>query len=245
MPQIDILGVLVDRPISEYQSASELPQLRYGGLLEAASANAFGAVAAVARRDQRAAMSRLVENAAVAGHLLSEPSAQANRVGAIMLHSLSLVPLAELEESGGNQQQAADLRQLASAVQRHVFLPAWSTQMAGLAVDLHDTTAYARALRDTQLPPGVRADGLEGALRGFCGNPREIIRGMDARRQLMVSALAASMPDVRHAAALGTLVLRKWRGGSEGNAAGAVYADFLQSRGLVGWWNRLTFCARF
>ena len=225
----------LDRPLAEYRSVGELPEPPYAELRAGAQANALGAVAAVARRDYAEAERRLGENAALAERFLSVPRRFAGTFGAGLLQEMALLPLAEVEDLRGDPRPGVQLRRAADTV-RVLFLdPAWSSRLIGLAATPDDMRAYMAAVRDQRLPAGLRAEGFDGGVLGFCLNPREVVRGPQQSRREAVRAAADSISDIPEARELAGLVLRGWQKdqlvGEHGRAFGSVLT-------------RIQFCAK-
>ena len=183
----------------------------YAELRAGAQANALGAVAAIARRDYAEAERRLGENAALAERFLSVPRRFAGAFGAGLLQEMALLPLAEVEDLRGDPRQGVQLRRAADTV-RVLFLdPAWSSRLIGLAAAPDDMRTYTAAVRDPRLPAGLRAEGLDGGVLGFCLNPREVVTGPQPSRREAVRAAADSISDMQEARDLAALVLRGWQ----------------------------------
>ena len=70
---------------------------------------------------------------------------------------------------------------------------------------------YTVALRDPHLPAGVRAEGFNGGVLGFCLNPREVLSGPQPSRREWVRVAADSISDMSEARELAALVLRGWQ----------------------------------
>jgi hypothetical protein len=213
---VDIFGWTLDRLVTSYGSLDSLPQPPYGILRTAAQANALAALLATARGDRETAAQRLGENLALADHFLEAPSVFANRYGVGMLQQLGLFPLAEVERSRGNRDQAERLTQAADQIREQVFSHAWHGRLAGLAADPHDMSRWAAALRSDRLSPGYRVEALGGGWAGFCLNRWEILGGLSPLRGPEVLRTADAMSDVPRAWGLARLTARMWQGESSG-----------------------------
>lgn len=232
---ISLFAASLDRPLAEYRSVSELPEPPYAELRAGAQANALGAVAAIARRDYAEAERRLGENAALAERFLSVPRRFAGTFGAGLLQEMALLPLAEVEDLRGDPRPGVQLRRAADTV-RVLFLdPAWSSRLIGLAATPDDMGTYMAAVRDQRLPAGLRAEGFDGGILGFCLNPREVVRGPQQSRRESVRAAADSISDMPESRELAALVLRGWQkdelAGEHAEAFGSVLT-------------RIRFCAK-
>jgi hypothetical protein len=208
--RIDILGSMLDRPVTAYGSLDSLPQPPYGVLRTAAQANALAAMLALARGDHGSAVQRLGENLALADHLLEAPSVFANRFGVGLLQQLALFPLAAVERSRNNRDQAERLAGAADQIREAAFGPAWAGRLAGLAADPHDLSRWAIALRSDRLPPGYRVEALAGGWAGFCLNRWEILGGLSPLRSPAVLQAADAMTDLPLAGGLARLTAKEW-----------------------------------
>jgi hypothetical protein len=169
------------------------PLGRFG---EAALANLLGAVADVAQGDIAAARHRLGENAAAGFRLLEVPTSSANQLGRNILGSLTLLPLAELEQIDGNGRQAAELRE---AAQRLLLLALLvPSGLGGLAADPANLKPLVNYLRDSKLPLGWRATLMTQVQWGVCTNPREILLGASPTRRAAILAAASRMAGEPH-----------------------------------------------
>jgi hypothetical protein len=211
---LDILGWMLDRPVTSFESLDSLPQPPYGILRTAAQANVLAALLATARGDWKTGAQRLGENLALADHLLEAPSVFANRYGVGMLQQLALFPLAEVERSRGNRDQAERLTRAAAQIREAAFSHAWPGRLAGLAADPHDMARWAAAVRSDRLSPGYRVEALGGGWAGFCLNRWEILGGLSPLRSPVVLHAADAMSDVPRAGGLARLTAKMWEGES-------------------------------
>jgi hypothetical protein len=165
-------------------------------------------VAAVARRDFVEAERRLGENAALAEKFLRVPRRFAGAFGAGMLQELALLPLAQMEDLRGESARAVRLRRAADTVREMLLDPAWSSRLLGLAATPDDLAHFSAALRDPFLPSGLRGEGFESGLLGFCLNAREIVAGPSPLRTESVRLAADSVLDIPDAPGLAILATR-------------------------------------
>jgi hypothetical protein len=239
---VDLLAATLERPIADYGSLAEMPQLAYPRIGEAGRANAWAAVLAAARDQHDSAATRLGENAAFAEHLFRVPVGFASRYATIMLQELALLPLAAVEELQGNREAAEQLRALATELRRELLAEPWSTRMAGLAANPAGSTRFWEALRDARIPAGFRVDGLDGAWRGYCANPREILRGPSVTRRARLAIAVESLAGVPHAAALVQMTERTWNHRLEARSPEATWLDGAADRLGLGLSRRLRIC---
>ena len=225
----------LDRPLAEYRSLSELPEPPYAELRAGAQANALGAVAAIAQRDYAEAERRLGENAALAERFLAVPRRFSAAFGAGLLQEMALLPLAEVEDLRGDPRPGLELRRAADTVRVLVLDPAWSSRLIGLAATPNDMRTYTVALRDPHLPGGVRAEGFDGGVLGFCLNPREVVSGPQPSRREWVRAAADSISDMSEARELAALVLRGWQKDQPAAAYAEAFGSVL---------TRIRFCTK-
>jgi hypothetical protein len=211
---VDILGWMLNRPMTSYGSLDSLPQPPYGILRTAAQANVLAALLATARGDWKTGAQRLGENLALADHLLGAPSVFANRYGVGMLQQLALFPLAEFERSRGNREQAERLTRAADQIREAAFSRAWPGRLAGLAADPRTMSRWAEAVRSDRLSPGYRVEALGGGWAGFCLNRWEILGGLSPLRSPAVLHAADAMSDVPRAGGLARLTAKMWEGES-------------------------------
>jgi hypothetical protein len=207
--EVDLLGASLDRPVADYSSLADLPELAYGRFREAAQANALSAVLAVSRGDYAGAVTRLGENAAIAEHFLRVPRLFANQFGIGMLQDLAILPLADLERIRGDSGLADQLEAAADGLRQEGFSRGWSLGMIGLAADPEHLGNYSAVLVDERVLPGHRVESFAGAWIGLCLNPRELISGRDPGRERTVLSAAASM-QVPHADDLARLAIVEW-----------------------------------
>jgi hypothetical protein len=210
-PGVDLFLASLDRPLGDYPSADAVPEPPYPELRAAAQANALGAVAAVARRDYVDAERRLGENAALAERFFAVPRRFAGTFGAGVLQEMALLPLAEVEDLRGNPRLSVELRAAADTVRSLLLNPVWGSRLVGLAATPDDLSDYSTAVRDPRLPAGLRAEGLEGGMLGFCLNPREVVRGPQVGRRESIRLVADSISDMPEARGLVGLTLRGWQ----------------------------------
>jgi hypothetical protein len=217
VPDLDIFGASLDRPVGAYGTLDSLASPSYVAFRAAAHANLLGALLAAGRGDWDGASVRLGENVAVAEHFLSAPVVFANRYGVGMLQQLALLPLAEVELARGNRDRAESLATAAGQVREEVLGRAWPGRLAGLAADPHDLSRFAAALRTDQLSPGYRVESFSGGWAGFCLNRWEIVAGPSPLRERAVLSTGDAMTDVPHAGELARLTARMWekRSGAE------------------------------
>jgi len=225
----------LDRPLAEYRSLREVPEPPYAELRAGAQANALGAVAAIARRDYAEAERRLGENAARAERFLAVPRRFTGAFGAGLLQEMALLPLAEVEDLRGDPRSGVELRRAADTVRVLVLDPAWSSRLIGLAATPDDMRTYTVAVRDPHLPAGVRAEGFDGGVLGFCLNPREVVSGPQPSRREWVRAAADSISDMSEARELAALVLRGWQKDQPAPAYAEAFGSVL---------TRIRFCAK-
>ena len=131
-----------------------------------------------------------------------------------MLQQLALFPLAEVERSRGNRDQAAALTRAADQIREEAFSHAWPGRLAGLAADPHDMARWAAAVRSDRLSPGYRVEALGGGWAGFCLNRWEILGGLSPLRSPVVLHAADAMSDVPRAGGLARLTAKMWEGES-------------------------------
>ena len=179
------------------------------------------------RRDYAEAERRLGENAALAERFLAVPRRFAGTFGAGLLQELALLPLAEVEDLQGDPRPGVELRRAANEVRDLLLDPAWDSRLIGLAATPDDMVAYTTAIRDPRLPAGLRAEGFEGGLLGFCLNAREVVRGPQPSRRDAVRLAADSIPDMLDESALAALVIRGWQNDRSGSAAGKAFGSVL------------------
>jgi hypothetical protein len=208
--QVDLFGSTLDRPVLSYGTLDSLPQAPYGLLRPSAQANVLGALLEISRHDWNAAAARLGENVALAEHFLRAPSLFANRYGVGILQQLALLPLAELERSRGNREQAQRLTSAGDQMREEVLRHAWPSRLAGLAADPTELSLFSAALRSERLSPGYRVESYNGGWAGFCLNWWEILRGLSPLRERAVLHTADATPDIPHAGELARLTARMW-----------------------------------
>jgi Protein kinase domain len=150
----------------------------------AMEANAAGAVLAAARGDLTDAAARLGENAAIAELALAAPGPQWPETGLRMLHSLVLLPLAEVERLRGNVSREAELRSAATGVAETIyrFGPSLRVGAIGLGGDPRDFRLLRRLQAKTSVPSGLRAAAIEESGNAVCLNPREWLAGAHPAR---------------------------------------------------------------
>jgi hypothetical protein len=242
--RVDLLAAALERPIAEGESLAEMAQLAYPRLGEAGRANAWAAVLAAARGQYDTAAERLGENAAFAEHVFRVPVGFASRYATIMLQELALVPLAELEELRENREAAEELRAVAIQLRRALLAEAWSTRMAGLAANPAGSPRLWEALRDGRIPAGFRVDALDGAWRGHCANPQEILSGPSDARRSAIAGAVESLAGVPHAASLARFTERAWDRRLEAGSAYTTWYERAADRIGSGLLGRLEFCNR-
>jgi hypothetical protein len=153
-------------------------------ILTAMEANAAGAVVAAARREFEEATSRLSENAAIAELALATPSRHWSETGLRMLHSLVVLPLAEIARLRGDREGALKLSAAATSIAESIdrFGSSWIVGAIGLASDPRDLGLLDRLKRDSTIPLGFRVGAVEGTTESVCLNPREWLTGADPVR---------------------------------------------------------------
>lgn len=210
-PSIDLLAAGLDRPLSDYGSWADVPDLPYPRLGQPGRANALAAAVAYSRGEIDSAYVRLGENSRVAEHLLATPALFASRYGIVMLVELAMAPLAVLEELGGNEAAAEYLQDSEMLLRTQLLTVSWSSGLAGLAADPGDGSRLLEVSGNESLPAGLRIATLDAAWAGYCANPREILTGLSPAREAMLAAAARSMSDVSHADQIASLVARMWQ----------------------------------
>ena len=150
----------------------------------AVEANAAGAVLAVARGELSESAARLGENAVIAQQALAAPGRYWPMTGLRMLHSLVLLPLAELERHRADGMREAEFRRLAAGVAEMTdrFGPSWLVGAIGLGSDPRDFRLLRQLEFDSLVPAGLRTAAIEESVAGVCLNPRESLAGADPVR---------------------------------------------------------------
>jgi len=150
----------------------------------AMEANAAGAVLASARGDLTDAAARFGENAAIAELALASPGPYWPETGLRMLHSLVLLPLAEVERLRGNVVRETELRRAATDVAETIYMfgPSLRVGAIGLGADPRDLRLLRRLQLNDFVPPGFRVAAVEESGNAVCLNPREWLAGAHRAR---------------------------------------------------------------
>jgi hypothetical protein len=240
-PAIEFVAAL---PGDSGQEAGNLPHsaVHTRRVIDAARANALGAVLDVALQRPDSAFARLGENAAVGEHLLHVPDMLLNQAALSLLRDQTLRPLASLERTRDQIERSARLGNVAQQIQ----IGGGLAGMAGLAVDPADLDRFSAALSNPRIPLGYRLRWLSEGWAGLCAHPREIVLGPSRERNVALRSLADAIEDQGYASEVARRTEAMWSHPVTSVVPGGEGASLLSRLSepvILGAFHRLVLCA--